>query len=357
VRQAPQGLPQHLTGWQEVLARTYGYNTYYCVAWHGGNSCKLQAASCKPKASSQQPTASSRSIAGVMPLFVVQSPLLGRTLTTMPGGLCAEDETAAAALLAEGRALAQRVRAKRFVLHDTRQAWPGELETTCDHEHWLVDVRMGQDALWHKLDRNIRRQVRIAQRNGLVATVDRSGASIHDFYQVLSRFSHQAGTPVFGRSFLENIAAVFPQGFSIVMVYHAGQPIGGYFQLELGDTNYGVWGATLHEHLELRPVYLAYWEIMVDTIAQGFSWLDLGRSPAGSNASKYKGQWATGATSGAAPVYQQTVTLGQAQQATSVARQLKDDMRFRSVRQLWPRLPFGVAQLLGPHLRRHVPFA
>jgi hypothetical protein len=30
---------------------------------------------------------------------------------------------------------------------------------------------------------------------------------------------------------------------------------------------------------------------------------------------------------------------------------------FQAFQQLWPRLPFPLAQFLGPRLRRHVPFA
>jgi CelD/BcsL family acetyltransferase involved in cellulose biosynthesis len=239
------------------------------------------------------------------------------------------------------------------VLHDTRQAWPGDLATTCEHESWLVDLRAGEQAVWDGLDRNIRRQVRMAQRNGLVAEVDRTGARLGDFYDVLSRFTHQAGTPLYGRNFLENIVAAFPDGFNIVMVYQAGRPLGGYFQLELGKTSFGAWGATLHEYLELRPVYLAYWEILADSARRGLEWLDMGRSPAGSSASHYKRQWATTSV----PVYQQTVPVGEACTAASVAGQARHDARFRSVRRLWPRLPLPVAQFLGPHLRRHVPFA
>ncbi len=332
VQASPHGLPQHLCAWQDVLSRTYGYDTCYLVAWHEANG--------------HGPT-----IAGVMPLFLVQSPLVGRTVMTMPGGMCAEDETAATALLAQAREVARQAHAKRLVLHDTRQAWPGDLATTCDHETWLADLRMGQEAAWQGLDRNIRRQVRMAQRNGLTHVVDRSGDKLHDFYTVLSRFTHQAGTPLFGLRFLENTIAAFTNGFKIVVVYNEGQPIGGYFQLEMGNTHYGVWGGTLHNYLELRPVYLAYWEIMADTIAQGREWLDMGRSPAGSNASKYKGQWARQCL----PVYQQTAALSQG--VTSVAQQANSDARFRSVRRLWPRLPFAVAQFLGPRLRRHVPFA
>ena len=172
----------------------------------------------------------------------------------------------------------------------------------------------------------------------------------------MSRFTHQAGTPVFGRKFLQNVVESFPGGFNLAMVYLAGKPIGGYFQLEMGDTVYGAWGATLHEYLELRPVYLAYWTIRADAAAHGFRYLDMGRSPAGSSASKYKGQWATQMT----PIYQQTWTprpSGSRMESVSVARQAQSDARFQMVRRVWPKLPYAVAQRLGPLLRRHVPFA
>ncbi len=339
VRAAAGGLPQHLAGWQSVLALTYGYRTHFLAAWAG-----------------EPGESGSARIVGALPLFAVDSPLLGRTLTTLPGGLCADDATVAAGLIGRAQELACTTHAKRLVLHDTRQVWDGPWQTTCDHESWLADVQGGADAVWQRIDRNIRRQVRMAERNGLSAVMDRSGERLDDFYCVLSRFTHQAGTPVFGRKFLQNVVESFPGGFNLAMVYLAGKPIGGYFQLEMGDTVYGAWGATLHEYLELRPVYLAYWTILADAAAHGFRYLDMGRSPAGSSASKYKGQWATQMT----PIYQQTWTprpSGSRMESVSVARQAQSDARFQMVRRVWPKLPYAVAQRLGPLLRRHVPFA
>jgi predicted N-acyltransferase len=214
-----------------------------------------------------------------------------------------------------------------------------------------MDLRGGEDTVLAALDRNIRRQIRIAQRNELTAVVDRTGATLDDFYAIMSRFTHQAGTPIFARRFLAEVIAAFPNSFSIVMVYTKEQPVGGYFQLELGKITYGTWGATLHEFLELRPVYLAYWTIIADSIARGFEMLDMGRSPAGSNASKYKSQWATCSQ----PIYQQTWTAG-TQPATSVAQQAQADERFQTFRRIWPRLPLPLTQFVGPLLRRQIPF-
>jgi predicted N-acyltransferase len=321
-----------LAAWQTVLRNTYGYETRYLMAQDEVGA-----------------------IVGVMPLFVLRSPLLGSAVTTLPGGMCADDEETAAVLLAEARRITQVVHAKRLVLHDSRQefARTGQagLHSTCDHEGWLLELEGGEAKVLASLDRNIRRQIRIAERNELRAVVDRSGAVLEDFYSVLSRFTHQAGTPIFGRTFLAEVVAAFPKGFNIVMVYQKSQPIGGYFQLELGKTNYGVWGATLHNYLDLRPVYLAYWTIIADSIAQGFTTLDLGRSPAGSNASKYKSQWATRSF----PIYQLTWSPG-AQQQESVAKRAQADGRFQYFRRFWPRLPLPVAEFVGPLIRRQIPF-
>jgi FemAB-related protein (PEP-CTERM system-associated) len=328
VRQAPGGLPQHLAGWQTVLHNTYGYQTRYLLAQRDDGA-----------------------IAGVLPLFVLRSPLFGSTLTTLPGGLCADDEEAACALLVEAQKLTGVVHAKRLVLHDSREAWQAGLHSTCDHESWLLDLEGGEAKVLASLDRNIRRQIRIAERNALKAVVDRTGAKLDDFYSVLSRFTHQVGTPIFARKFLAEVIAAFPNGFNIVIVYQNEAPVGGYFQLELGKRNFGVWGATLHEYLELRPVYLAYWTVIADSIAQGFETLDLGRSPAGSNASRYKAQWAMRSQ----PIYQQTWSPGE-QLVTSVAKQAQSDERFQTFRRIWPKLPLPVAEFVGPLIRRQIPF-
>jgi len=336
VRKADGGLPQHLSGWREVMAEVYNYDTHYLMAlepYSNGTTSQV--------------------VRGVLPLYVNSSTLLGRTLTTMPGGLCADDHAVAEALIAHGMDLARLMRAKRFVLHDTRTSWPGALYTECMHEAWIVDVQMGEDAVWKQLDRNIRRQVRMAQRNELVAKVDRTGALVGDLYAVLSRFAHAAGTPVFGRDFLERVVEHFPQEHNIAVVYLGSDPIAGYFQLEMGDANYGLWGAALHQYLDLRPVYLAYWELITDTIARGFSRLDMGRTPRDSNASKYKGQW----NGRSVPIFQQSAMLRGGRHAGSVATRAQSDSKFQVVRQLWPKLPYQVAQFLGPKLRRHVPFA
>ena len=329
VLHAPGGLPQHLSGWQAVMTATHHYETPYLMARVGDQ------------------------IVGVLPMMMVRSLLVGHTAMTMPGGLCADDNTVAQALLAAGQSIAQAGNATRFQVQDSRIAWPGELTTRSHHVAWLLDLRPGLEALWQGLPGNVRRQVRLARKKGLRVEMDRSGSALTPFYETFCRFTHASGTPTFGRNFLENVIAAFPNRFNFAVVYQGEKPLGAYFQLELGETMIGVWGAALREYLPLRPVYLAYWEMIAYAVAQGFTCLDMGRSPADSNAAKFKGQWGGVAQ----PIYQQVADFRRAAAAESITTRLNGDDKFRLFRQVWPRLPRSVVQFLGPKLRRHVPFA
>lgn len=329
VRRTPGGLPLHLSGWRDVLADTYGYRTHYLFAQDG------------------------EEIRGVLPLFIVPSRLTGRRMMTLPGGLCAADEAAGASLLDHAQEIASAENLNRIIIQDSRIKWTDQWVTESDHVYWLLPLPDAEETLWSDLDSNIRRQVRIARKNDLHAEVDRTGQLLEPFYDVFSRFTHQAGTPVFGLPFLRHVIDAFPNGFNITLVWHKETPVAGYFQLEMGQTMYGMWGAALPEWLKMRSAYCALWEIMRDAICHGFSVLDMGRSPAGSNASKFKGQWG-GITN---PIYQLTWRENDDRSAKTMTNQVQSDQRFQLFIQLWPKLPLSLSKQLGPRLRWHIPFA
>lgn len=327
IDRAPTGLPQHLSGWQDVLAQTYGYKTRFLTA------VKDQA------------------IVGAMPLFLIDSPLLGRTVRTMPGGLVASNDTIAAALIDEAKRWTAVSGASRLLIADGRCTWRDEtLQCSSDHVTWTKDLRAGEAAVWQQLHANIRRQVRLARKNDLTVQIRRDAKAIQPFYKLFLQFTHKNGTPLFGLNFLENVVAAFPERFSIALVYRYERPLGGYFQLECGDAVVGLWGASLHQFLKLRPVYLAYWEIMREAMRHEFNTLDMGRSPINANTSRFKGQWGGVST----PIYQLSTSSPDRTKRPPPAEPTE---KFRLVRRCWPYLPEPVAKYLGPKLRKHMPFA
>jgi serine/alanine adding enzyme len=328
VRNQRGGLPTHLYGWRAVMQKTYGYQTRFLMAQNNDQ------------------------ILGVCPLFIVPSLLTGKRIMTMPGGICATSDEAAALLLNQSNEIAEDEGLNRAVIQDSREVWSEEWQVQSGHVFWLLPLPETEELLWSQLDGNIRRQVRKARKNGLRSEIDRSGDLLPAFYDMFSHFTHQVGTPIFGYQFLENVIQIFPGGFNIALVWHEETPIAGYFQLEMGDTMYGMWGAALPETLKLRSAYFALWEIMSDAIDNDFAYLDMGRSPAGSNASKFKGQW--GGKS--APVYQLSTCENGRFERAPITNQVQSDQRFQLFTQLWPRLPYSLSKLFGPKLRWHIPF-
>lgn len=62
-------------------------------------------------------------IRGVLPLIHVKSLLAGDYVTSLPGGICTDDEEAARQLFDHARGLVDANRAKYLILRDGRRKW------------------------------------------------------------------------------------------------------------------------------------------------------------------------------------------------------------------------------------------
>jgi FemAB-related protein (PEP-CTERM system-associated) len=329
VESSKEGVPQQLSGWRDVMSKTYGYETHFLMAREEGQ------------------------VVGVLPQLIVCSFLVGSRAVTMPGGLCADNDHVARSLIDRAQEIAREARVKQLTLQDTRRAWPGNLHSTTEHVTWAVDVGIGAETLWNNLNRYTRRDIRRTLKRGLIAKVDRTGGHLDECHQVLSRFAHDAGTPFFSKDFLTNVVESFPGRSVIAMIYLEGKPIAAYFLLSMRNTIWGLWGGALHEHLEMGASYLAYWEILNDAVNHGYQTVDLGRSPTGSGASDFKAKWGGVST----PVYQQVATIGRGGPQKSLITQIRSGGKMKQFVRIWPRLPQPLVHYLGPRLRRHVPFA
>ena len=330
VRHSAHALPLHLSGWREVMQRTYGYPTHFLMAMGGGQ------------------------VEGVLPLIQVRSWLVGKSLSSLPGGLCAENEEAAQALIHYAEDLTRTQKVARLILRDSRQDWAGNLSATRHHSAWVVTMADTVDATWNAINRKTRREIRLAQSAGVQAKVSLDQDSLEQFYRTFSSFVHQAGTPVFSRKFLRTVTDVFPEDYSICNVYKDSTIIGSFFQLELNQTIYGMWGAALPQYRDLNPTHMAYWEVMRAGLESGFRRYDMGRSPLNSGPSDFKKHWGGQEQ----PVYQHSFSAnGQPVEAGDATERLESDPKFKTFINVWRKLPLSIAQFVGPQLRWHVPFA
>ena len=120
VRNHPDATHCHLSGWKEVIEKTYGHKTDYLIVFYSQTNSSPKA----PPVAGQVRGPSSylevsaepgRRIRGILPLVHFRSLFFGRRLVSMPflnyGGILADDEDAGKMLLRKAHEIRNRIKA------------------------------------------------------------------------------------------------------------------------------------------------------------------------------------------------------------------------------------------------------
>jgi serine/alanine adding enzyme len=316
----------HLSGWKDLMARTFGLRSHYLLAKEGDD------------------------VLGVLPLLHVKSRLSGHFLTSMPGGMCARDLQVAAALLGRAKELVRSAGAKYLILRDGQRKWDlPDLATDENHCLLVVELSADQEQVWRGLKKRARQLTSQAMRAGLEVV---NGTEIFEqLYPIYSRAMRDRGTPTLGLGFFSEILTEFPGLFEFLAVRRKDRFLGGGFVTPWRDTVYCTWGGMLRQYYDLRPNHLLYWETLKYGVEGGFHWLDFGRSRYESGTFVFKQAWGGKPR----PLYQQYYLNGLTH-PPAVGAGRKADPKYRVFVDLWKRLPLPVTEVLGPQLRRRMPF-
>lgn len=321
----PQATSDHLWGWREVFANVFGHRTVYLSARR------------------------SDVIVGVLPLALFRSRVFGRSVISLPflnyGGVVADDENAAAALLEEGERVARGFSAAHLELRHTRR----QFERRPYRQHKLALTRplpATPQALWAETDRKVRNQVRKAQKSGLEV---RSGGSelMPDFYAVFAENMRDLGTPVYPQKLFNEVLRVFPDNARLTVVWLGTVPVAGAVTVSWRETILVPWASSLRRFRSLCPNMLLYWTLLERATADRVRIFDFGRSSPGSGPHQFKLQW--GAAE--APLTWEYVLPA----GTRLPDQGPSNPKFRAAIEAWKHLPLGLANRLGPWIAAHLP--
>lgn len=321
----PDATIDHRWGWREVFTRVFGHRCAYLAARRDGR------------------------IVGVLPLVVFHSRLFGRFVTSVPflnyGGLLADDEDVAEALVGEARRLAAADGATHVELRHVRR----HFEQLPYRQHKLgfrLALPATSEALWTSIDRKIRNQVRKAQKEGLVVAV--GGAELVDeFYGVFSRNMRDLGTPVYSIRLFRETLAQFPGEASVFLVRKGTLSVAGAIAIGFRDTMLVPWASSLREFRNLSPNTLQYWSMLERATTEGRRVFDFGRSSPGGGTHQFKLQWGCDEI----PLHWEYVMLS----GGDPPNQGPTNPKFAAAIELWKRLPLWIANRCGPHLARHLP--
>ncbi len=325
VRAHPHGTVDHLWAWRAIFDGVFGHQCRYLAARRGGQ------------------------IAGVLPLVLMRSRLFGRLIVSVPvlndGGLLTDDDGAAASLLGTATSVATEFGARHVELRHRARQRP-ELPSRQHKLGLTLPLSTTPDDLWKRIDRKVRNQVRKAQKSGL--EVVEGGVELLDaFYPIFAENMRDLGTPVYPRRLFAETLRVFGPQARIWLARQGTVPMAGAVTIRFGETVVNPWASSLRRFRALCPNVLLYWGMLEAAAATGAAAFDFGRSSPGGGTHQFKLQWGAVET----PLHWEYVLL----QSSVLPDTSPTNAKMHLAVEAWKRLPLAVANVVGPHLSRHLP--
>jgi len=325
VHSHPLGSPFHLTQWRDCIAETFGYRPCYLIAEEAGL------------------------VRGVLPLFVVRTPLAGKILLSTPfavyGGILAADEAAKSALKERLEALA-REEAVQYA--ELRNAWPEQCAGYHPVHRYVTftqELKGSEEELLQSIPRKTRAAIRKSLQCGLESRRTRDLSAFCRLYLANLR---RLGTPAFPKAHFERLLDRYGDSAWVLEVLAKGEPVAAVLVFEFDGQILPYYGASNPRYHALQPNNFMYWDLMRRGLAQGARLFDFGRSKIEKSGSfDFKSHW--GMKQRELPY---EVLLVRRRQAPDLS---PNNPKFELFIRTWQRLPLWLTNRLGPFLVKWVP--
>jgi FemAB-related protein (PEP-CTERM system-associated) len=314
----------HLIGWKNVIEKTYKHKSYYLVA----------------KEDSE--------IKGILPLFLMKSVFFGKKIVSVPfcdyGGVCANDEHTRDLLIEEAKKITKEKSVDYLELRQMHGNYGGLISKDLYYT-LILDLKHDSEFLWMNFDKKVRNAIRKAVKFNLNVTVGER--YINEFYVIFSKNMRDLGTPVHNFSFFRNFLSEFPNQTNILITSYEEKIVGAMFLLQFKDTIYAPWVSSDRQYFHLNPNNMLYWEAIKYGCEKGYKYFDFGRSKWNSGTFRFKKPW------GAIP--KQLYYLYYLNSLDNMPNLDPSNQKYRTLTQVWKKLPVSIATMVGPKIRRNIP--
>jgi len=325
VAEHPEAQLFHRPGWSRAAEKACGARAHYLIA-----------------------EAKDGSVAGLLPLSEIRSPLFGNSMVSagfgVGGGILAGNETDAVALAEAAWDLARRRGCSGLELRGG--PFPGEGWTRQEgvYADFAAEIPVGDEAILLSIRKRQRAEVRRARGFGLEYRAGRSPADLAVHFKVYSTLMRNHGTPIFPRRLFEAMVEEFGEDAEILSVWKDGEPLSSVFSFYFKGVAFPYWGGGTAEARVWRANEALYYELMCRASRRGCTGFNFGRSKVGTGPYAFKVNW------GFAPrplVYAVRTADG------ARARQMNPlNPKYRLQVALWRKLPLPVANRIGPLIAR-----
>jgi FemAB-related protein (PEP-CTERM system-associated) len=271
VLQHAHGSPFHLIAWQRAIEESFGYQPRYILATDGER------------------------IRGVLPLFLVRNPIIGRVLLSAPfavyGGILADCIEARAGLYEHVRGLGQALGVDYIEL---RNAYPEQCVGQANVDRYVTfskEVPHDEESLWADLPKKTRNLVRKSMRTAFTVRYGVQDLRIMD--AVHARNLRRLGTPNFPRRYFELLLRHFGEMADVRETWFDNKPMGVSLNLFFRDQMHTFYAATDTRYNALAPNMFMYFDHLRWAGQSGYRIFDFGRSKKGTGVFEFKKHWNT----------------------------------------------------------------
>jgi FemAB-related protein (PEP-CTERM system-associated) len=323
VRRCPNATFFHLSGWKDIIERVFRHRTHYLVAERGDM------------------------IVGVLPLAQIRSLMFGHSLVSLPfcvyGGCAAVDPEAFGKLHTHATDLAEQLDVDYLELRDleTREpVWKHQDLYVTFRKEILPEVEANMMAI----PRKQRAMVRKGIKAGLASEIDES---VQRFFALYADNVHRHGTPPFPKRYFSELKCAFGGDCEILTIVDAsGRPVSGVMSFYFRDEVLPYYAGDFAEARDLAANDFKYWELMRRACERGLRVFDFGRSKLGTGSFDFKKNWGFEPTPLA---YEYAL-----RKRNAVPQNNPLNPKYRLFIAVWKLLPMTAANILGPHLSRHL---
>ena len=362
VMRHPDSTHCHLSGWKEVIEKTYGHKACYLIA---ERSCGTN--------NSSNSINSSNAVVGLLPLIHIKSLIFGNQLVSMPflnyGGILADNEETEIALLSEAVKLGQKLKASTIELRHLKPLTISVPPTSSDSSNpmnpsnssnpsnpincvtkthkvrMLLQLPESSDELFKSYNAKLRSQIRRPQKEGMDSIV--GGAELlDDFYKVFTVNMRDLGSPVHSKNLFREILNHFDQNVKIGIVTYKGQSVAAGMIIRFKNIIEIPWASTLKKYNQFSPNMLLYWSFLEYACKNGHQYFDFGRSTPGEGTHRFKEQWGAKPF----PMYWHNIVLN----GKPAGNNESEKSRYEKAIRYWKRLPLPISNMIGPYIRKHI---
>ena len=337
VARHPQGTFFHRTGWSRAVHELFRHEPHHLVVEQG------------------------RTWLGVLPLFVVKSPFLGRNLVSVPysvyGGTLTVQEDAHEALLAHARRLGKDLGVGFVELRNLEER-TDDLARSELYVTYRCELPEDPAEVMARIPKKRRAEVRAAREPKAPATGKRresfgiqvsADGTVDELFEVFARNKRRLGSPSLPKRWFQALRDEFGKA---VVVHRAVEPggkvIAAVMSFTFKDTVYAYYSGALDEYNHTGVNNYIYCAIMEWAVENGYRRFDFGRSRAGSGPAKFKLNMGFSAE----PLHYDYLLVGDGAKPPEFH---PGNPRLALPRRLWSKLPMSLCNMLGARLSRYLP--